>query len=115
MITLPQGFGAGLAAYAAVAGRPGDALERGTRVAATWIIYAHALRRFEAWCAGRGALAMPATVHTFREYLLALADSGRKVSTIRSSASAILIAHRLRGHPLARDHVRETLLTLRRL
>jgi integrase len=103
------------AAYAAVAGRPGDALERGTRAPATWIAYANALRRFDAWCAGRGVPAMPATVSTFREYLLDLADAGRKVSSIRGVASAIIVAHRLRGHPLAREHVRETLLTLRRL
>ena len=44
-------------------------------------------RDFAAWCALRGATALPAHVGIVAAYLSALADSGRKASTIGRRAA----------------------------
>ena len=90
------------AAFAAVAGRPGDALARATRSPRTWLNYAAALGRFEGWCAAarrHGDAGRPS--RSFRAWLLELASSGRSVNTIRQYASAVIVAHRMREQPAA--------------
>jgi hypothetical protein len=56
---------------------------------ATRAAYASDWRDFAAWCASRGATALPAHVGIVAAYLSGLADSGRKSSTIGRRAAAI--------------------------
>ena len=65
---------------------------------ATRAAYAGDWRDFAAWCASRSATAMPAHVGIVAAYLLSLADSGRKVSTIGRRATAIGYHHEMAGH-----------------
>jgi integrase len=67
---------------------------------ATRAAYASDWRDFAAWCALRGATALPAHVGIVAAYLSALADSGRKSSTIGRRAAAI------DGQPRAADQQR---------
>ena len=60
--------------------------------------YASDWRDFAAWCALRGATALPAHVGIVAAYLSALAHSGRKSSTIGRRAAAIGYRHKLAGH-----------------
>jgi site-specific recombinase XerD len=55
--------------------------------------YASDLRAFVAWCRSFGLSPLPATEATVRRYLAALADAGRKVSTIGRALTAINQAH----------------------
>ena len=56
---------------------------------ATREAYASDYRDFTAWCASRGATALPAHQGIVAAYLSGLADSGRKASTIGRRAAAI--------------------------
>ena len=56
---------------------------------ATRQAYASDWRDFAAWCALRGATALPAHVGIVAAYLSSLADLGRKASTIARRAAAI--------------------------
>ena len=56
---------------------------------ATREAYASDWRDFAAWCALRGATALPAHQGIVAAYLSGLADSGRKASTIGRRAAAI--------------------------
>ena len=51
---------------------------------------------YAAWCASRGATAMPAHHGIVAAYLSSLADSGRKASTIGRRAAAIGYHHKIR-------------------
>jgi len=57
------------------------------------------LGRFATWCTAVGLAAMPATPGTVALYLRALADDGRKMSTIERALAAICTAHTRAGHP----------------
>jgi hypothetical protein len=57
-------------------------------------------RDFAAWCASRGATALPAHVGIVAAYLSGLADNSCKSSTIRRKAVAIVYRHKLAGHGL---------------
>jgi site-specific recombinase XerD len=57
------------------------------------------LRRFAEWCAVRGLRPMPAAPATIAVYMRALADQGRKVSTIERALAAICTAHVRSGYP----------------
>ncbi len=74
------------------------------------------LRGFAAWCAARGFPSLPASPATVALYLAALADGGRKVSTIERALVAISQAHKLKGLPSPRSHgaVSETMKGIRR-
>ena len=65
---------------------------------ATRAAYASDWRDFAAWCASRGATALPAHVGIVAAYLSSLADSGRKASTIGRRAAAIGYRHKIAGH-----------------
>ena len=65
---------------------------------ATRAAYAADWRDFAAWCASRGATALPAHVGIVAAYLSWLADSGRKSSTIGRRAAAIGYHHKMAGH-----------------
>jgi integrase len=73
-------------------------------------------RDFAAWCASRGATALPAHVGIVAVYLSSLADSGRKSSTIGRRAAASGYLHKLAGHepPTSQEGVRAVLRGIRR-
>lgn len=52
---------------------------------------------FVGWCAGCGVAELPAQPETLAGYLAHLANSGKKVSTIRRRIAAIAYAHRLKS------------------
>ena len=69
-----------------------------------------------AWCAFRGATALPAHVGIVAAYLSSLADSGRKASTIGRRAAAIGYHHKMAGHepPTGSEAVKAVLRGIRR-
>ena len=73
-------------------------------------------RDFAAWCASRGATALPAHVGIVAAYLSSLADSGRKASTIGRRAAAIAYHHKIAGHepPTNAEGVKAVLRGIRR-
>ena len=78
--------------------------------------YASDRRDFAAWCASRGATALPAHVGIVAAYLSGLADSGRKASTIGRRAAAIGYHHKMAGHepPTNQEAVKTVLRGIRR-
>jgi integrase len=54
--------------------------------------------RFAEWCAERGRIALPATAHTYAEYVRHLTDKGFAPATIEQAMGAIRTHHRLAGH-----------------
>lgn len=91
---------------------------RAARSAATRRAYAADWRDFSCWAEEHGLLALPAQAETVALYLVALAESGCKASTITRRLSAISLAHRQAGHPSPCDRsqriVSETLQGIRR-
>ena len=67
------------------------------RASATRRAYLTDFRSFEAWCAGRGLASLPATPATVAVYLAALADEGKRPSTIQRALAGIAYEHRARG------------------
>ncbi|MDO9713687.1 tyrosine-type recombinase/integrase [Paracraurococcus lichenis] len=70
---------------------------------ATLAAYAADWAGFEAWCAGRGVAALPATPVTVAAYLAAIAAT-HAGSTLRRRLAAIGRAHRMAGLPWAGSH-----------
>jgi site-specific recombinase XerD len=83
---------------------------------ATRRCYATDWRDFAAWCALRGATALPARVGIVAAYLSSLADSGRKASTIGRRAASIAYHHKIAGHepPTNAEGVKAVLRGIRR-
>jgi hypothetical protein len=83
---------------------------------ATRAAYLSDWRDFAAWCALRGATAMPAHQGIVAAYLSWLADSGRKASTIGRRAAAIGYHHKICGHepPTNGEGARAVLRGIRR-
>jgi hypothetical protein len=83
---------------------------------ATRAAYASDWRDFAAWCASRGATALPAHQGIVAAYLSGLADSGRKASTIGRRAAAIGYRHKIAGRepPTNNEGVKATLRGIRR-
>jgi integrase len=96
------------AAFEAVTGRPGTAVDRARFAPATLDEYGACLRRFSAWLAVRG-LAMPTDAATVCTFLEGLAGDGLVPQTIRKYAAAISIAHQHRGTPFDWRTLKETL------
>ena len=84
---------------------------------ATRRAYAADWRDFAAWCAFRGATALPAHVGIVAAYLSSMADSGRKSSTIGRRAAAIGYHHKTAGHepPTNAEGVKAVLRGIRRI
>lgn len=53
---------------------------------------------FAAWCEGQGLDSLPAAPQTVALYLTALAEAGRKASTLQRRLSSISQAHQMAGH-----------------
>jgi site-specific recombinase XerD len=86
------------------------------KAAATRRAYESDWADFAAWCAARGATALPAHVGIAAAYLSWLASTGRKASTIGRRAAAIAHRHKLAGHepPTSAEAVRAVLRGIRR-
>jgi integrase len=69
------------------------------RAARTRLAYARDVAAFERWCGPLGLVSMPASVSTLARYLTHLAESGRKMSTVRRARMAIGMAHADVGAP----------------
>ena len=83
---------------------------------ATRKAYASDWADFAAWCASRGATALPAHVGIVAAYVSSLASDGRKASTIGRRAAAIGYHHKLAGHepPTNQEAVKVVLRGIRR-
>jgi hypothetical protein len=83
---------------------------------ATRAAYASDWRDFAAWCALRGATALPAHQGIVAAYLSAMADEGRRASTIGRRAAAIAYHHKIAGHepPTNAEGVKAVLRGIRR-
>jgi site-specific recombinase XerD len=92
------------------------AFARQEKAPATRAAYKSDFTAFQAWCAGRGVVSLPATPETVAGFLAAEAEAGRKPSTIGRRCAAIRHAHRLAGHepPTNAEIVRTTLRGIRR-
>jgi integrase len=82
---------------------------RAGRAKRTQEAYRRAWAGFEAWCHGKGLLALPASPETVAIWLAALArgDGMRRPmarSSIDQALSAVIVHHRDAGHPLDRKH-----------
>lgn len=86
------------------------------RAEATRRAYAADWRAFETWCEDKGLPALPASAPSVAVYLAALADAGRKVSTIERALSGIASRHRTAGlpWPKGQPQIREVLAGIRR-
>lgn len=75
-----------------------------SRAGSTQKAYLSDFASFEAWCARQGVPSAPTTPATVAVYLAALADAGRKASTIERALAGIAWAQRARGHEWIRAH-----------
>jgi hypothetical protein len=67
------------------------------RASSTRKVYLTDFATFEAWCTRQGLPSAPATPAAVAVYLAALADAGRKASTIERALTGIAWAQRARG------------------
>jgi site-specific recombinase XerD len=83
---------------------------------ATRLAYGADFADFARWCSARGCEPLPAAATALAGYVAALADSGRKYSTIRRRVAAIAYAHRLKGFspPDTAEPVKAVLRGIRR-
>jgi site-specific recombinase XerD len=72
-------------------------------------------RLFEAWCKARGLSPLPASPATMALYVTALADAGRRVSSIERKLVSISRAHKLAGcdSPTSSAELREVMKGIR--
>ena len=75
-----------------------------SRAPATRRAYLHDWDGFSAWCTSHGLIAMPAAPAIVAVYLSALADAGRRPTSIERALSGIAHAHRTRGVEWRRAH-----------
>jgi len=78
--------------------------------------YASDFRQFCGWCQSSGFQSLPADPATLAAYFSAMADSGKKPSTIDRARAAIKMAHETAGaaDPTSHKHVKLTLKGIRR-
>jgi integrase len=86
------------------------------RAGSTKKAYLSDFRSFAAWCASQGVVSMPARPELVALYATAMADSGRRVSTIERAVTAIAQMHRSQGIDWPRSHpvLTEVLAGIRR-
>ncbi|MBI4872769.1 MAG: tyrosine-type recombinase/integrase [Candidatus Riflebacteria bacterium] len=60
---------------------------------------------FESWCQSRGLVSLPAEPQTVCLYLTALAETGKKASTLRRRLASISVAHKTAEHESPVAHV----------
>jgi site-specific recombinase XerD len=91
-------------------------LARQEKAKATRRAYRSDFAVFEAWCAGRGVIALPATAESVAAFLACEVDRGIQCSTIGRRVAAIRYAHKLAAHPVPTDdeRVKATVRGIRR-
>ena len=75
-----------------------------SRAPATRRAYLHDWDGFSAWCKTHGLVSLPAAPAIVAVYLSALADAGRRPTSIKRALSGIAHAHRTRGVDWRRAH-----------
>jgi site-specific recombinase XerD len=80
-----------------VAGRAKEYIGQ-AKAANTIKAYRSDWNHFAAWCQGQGLDPLPAAPQTVALYLTALAEAGRKASTLQRRLSSISQAHQMAGH-----------------
>jgi site-specific recombinase XerD len=76
-----------------------------SRASTTQRAYVADFKTFETWCAAHGGLpSAPTTPQTVAVYLAALADAGKKATTIQRALAGIAWAQRTRGFEWAKGH-----------
>lgn len=78
---------------------PARALFGASMSEATRRAYAGHCKRFQAWAEGQGLPSLPTGEGVLAEYIAALVEEGRKVSTIQQAIAAISAAHEAAGFP----------------
>lgn len=81
-----------------VAGRAKEYIGQ-AKAANTIKAYRSDWNHFVAWCQDQGLDSLPATPQTVALYLTALAEAGRKASTLQRRLSSISQAHQAAGYP----------------
>jgi site-specific recombinase XerD len=119
LIVLPDIAAGGLATLGTLSEAEVDAtmaFAAAEKAQATRKAYASDWADFAAWCASRGATALPAHVGIVAAYVSSLASDGRKASTIGRRAAAIGYHHKLAGHepPTNQEAVKVVLRGIRR-
>src|SRR5438105_6722887 len=74
------------------------------RASSTRKAYRGDFEAFEAWCAARALVALPAAPATVAVYLAALAEQGRRPSTIERALAGIAHVHKTQGAMWTRAH-----------
>jgi site-specific recombinase XerD len=81
-----------------------EAYAADSRSSSTQRAYANDFKAFEVWCAKHGLSSTPATPATVAVYLSALADKGRKATSIERALAGIAWAQRARGFEWPKGH-----------
>jgi site-specific recombinase XerD len=91
-------------------------LARQEKAKATRRAYRSDFEIFRAWCASRGASALPATAESVAAFLACEVQRGIRPSTIGRRVAAIRYAHKLADHPVPTDSevVKATVRGIRR-
>src|ERR1700730_18211058 len=91
-------------------------LARQEKAKATRRAYRSDFAGFEAWCASRGVIALPATGESVAAFLACEVERGIRSSTIGRRVAAIRSAHKLAGHAVPTDdeRVKATVRGIRR-
>ena len=115
-LVVPAGAPAVLAEVVAREAEAAAAFARAEKAEATRRAYRSDFGRFAAWCAARGAAALPAAPEAVAAFLASEAGAGAKPATLARRVAAIRYAHRLAGHepPTSAEAVRATLRGIRR-
>jgi integrase len=71
---------------------------RASKAPETRRAYAREWHSFEAWCAERGATALPCSADVLACYVASMADAGRKPAGIDAALAAVSAAHAAGGH-----------------
>ena len=91
-------------------------LARQEKAKATRRAYRSDFEIFQAWCAGRGVSALPATPETVAAFLACEVERGIRPSTMGRRVAAVRYAHKLAGHrvPTDDERVKATVRGIRR-
>lgn len=73
--------------------------------------YASDMKKFTAWAAKNSMPSLPTSAEVLACYVAALADAGKKVSTIERAISGVVAAHRTAGLDLPRGRALEEAMT----
>ena len=79
------------------------------RSANTWLVCDTAVRSFTENCDAKGFQPMPASIEAVEDWVMALADKGLRISTIRTYVGSVCTWHRVHKHELRTKMLMDTL------